>query len=192
MADPDYFTIAEFQALPDCAGFGEPEIVSAAAFFTEIVEREIGAAMIPRTYSQTFDGASPIVLAQRHLRSVTSVTVDGVAVDVDDLTYSGGVIRYLSGESWTNGIANVVVTYTAGEHATCPADVKSAVMWATRDRLLSQSGDQTQDPRLSSMTNELGGTMQYVLPGEKRPTGYPELDAVIASRRRSQAPLIGS
>ena len=54
--------------------------------------------------------------------------------------------------------ANVVVTYSAGEYATVPADIKGAVMWATRDRLLSEKSENGIDPRRTSMTTDLGGT----------------------------------
>lgn len=188
MADPDYFTLAEFQAaVPDVESFEEPAILAAAAFFTAIVEREVGVPFIPRTFTLTRDGygTSTIVLPHDHIRSISSATVNGDTVDDSLLTFGNGIVRYLSGDWWASGVANIVITYEAGEYDECPADIKDAVMWATRDRLISQSGEHTQDPRLSSMTNDLGGTMQYVLPGEKRPTGYPELDAVIASYVRN-------
>jgi hypothetical protein len=56
VADPDYFTVAEFTALPDCAGFQETPILAAAAYFTTIVEREIGEPFIQRTVTETLDG----------------------------------------------------------------------------------------------------------------------------------------
>jgi hypothetical protein len=114
------------------------------------------------------------------------VTVGGTTVSVSGLTAVGGVLRYATsgsytGTVWTAGAGNVVVTYTAGRYTTCPADIKDAVMWATRDRLLSQGDRAGIDVRRTSMSNDLGGTTTYLLPGEKRPTGYPDLDALIAS-----------
>lgn len=193
MADPDYFTTAALQALPDCSAFTEAQILATAAHFTTIVEREVGAPMIPRSYTDTLDGAGrrTLILSQPWVRSLTTVTVDGDAVTVGLLTAASGVLRYLDGTTWAaTEPSNVVVTYSAGKYETCPSDVKEAVMWATRDRLMSQASDSAQDPRQSSMTNDLGGTNQYVLPGEKRPTGYPELDAVIASYAR-HTPSLG-
>jgi hypothetical protein len=117
---------------------------------------------------------------------LTSVTVDGVAVTVGLLTANSGVLRYLDrGTVWpTTAEANVVVVYSAGEYTTCPADVKDTVMQATRDRLLSQSDRAGVDVRRTSMNTEFG-TVNYVIPGEKRPTGYPDLDALIASYQRT-------
>jgi hypothetical protein len=193
VANPDYFTVAELQALPDCAAFIEAQILPAAAYFTTIVEREIGRAFIPRTITDELDGdnTSSLLLSRVNGTSVTSATVDGATVDPTLLTCRGGRLRYKAVGStyrkpFLRGVANVTVTYTAGE-ATCPADIKNGVMWATRDRLLGQSDSAGIDIRKTSMTNELGGTTTYLLPGEKRPTGYPDLDALIASYVRNTA-----
>jgi hypothetical protein len=194
VADPEYFTTAELQALPDCAAFLEASILAAAAYFTAIVEREVGEPFIPRSYTDTLDGngCTELVLSHAYIRSLTSVTVDGSTVSTSLLSSTAGVLRYSTsggslGTVWTAGIGNVVVTYSAGRYTTCPADIKNGVMWATRDRLLSQSDSAGIDIRKTSMTNELGGTTTYLLPGEKRPTGYPDLDALIASYMRNTA-----
>lgn len=199
MADPDYFTLAEFRALPemdDATKYQESKVLAAASHFVRIVEREVfgstGEGFIPRTLTQTFSGDSQVVLVLKsaNVRSLTTVTVDGSSVLVADLSGEAGILRYLDGTRWNLGVANVAVTFSAGKYASCPDDVKDAVMQATRDRLISQASDAAQDPRQSSMTNDLGGTNQYVLPGEKRPTGYPELDALIASYAR-HTPSLG-
>jgi hypothetical protein len=190
VADPEYFTTAELQALPDCASFLEAQILPAAAYFTTIVEREIGEPFIPRSFTDTLDGGwlTSLILSHAYVRSLTTVTVDGVSVSTSLLTATGGVLRYLDGTTWSNTQpSNVVVTYSAGRYTTCPADIKNGVMWATRDRLLGQSDSAGIDIRKTSMTNELGGTTTYLLPGEKRPTGYPDLDALIASYVRNTA-----
>ncbi|NUO35883.1 MAG: hypothetical protein HOQ45_02425 [Nocardioidaceae bacterium] len=186
---PDYFTLAEFRALPDMSDattYADAKVEAAAAYFTAIVEREIGEPFIPRTYTETVDGTSgPILmLARPAIRSLTSVTVGGVSVDTAALNSAGGVLRYTGGASWAYGVGNVTVTYVAGRYGTCPDDIKSAVMWATRDRLLSQADQAGIDVRRTSITTDFG-TTNYVLPGEKRPTGYPDLDAAIAGRVRA-------
>jgi hypothetical protein len=194
VANPDYFTVAEFTALPDCAGFQETPILAAAAYFTTIVEREIGEPFIQRTVTETLDGrgTTSLVLASPYV-TLTSVTVGGTTVSVSGLTVVDGVLRYATsgsytGTVWTAGAGNVVVTYTAGRYTTCPADIKDAVMWATRDRLLGQDDRAGIDIRRTSVSTEFGVT-NYVLPGEKRPTGYPDLDALIASYTRTTPSL---
>lgn len=195
MADPDYFTTAEFQDLPDCSEFDEPEILKAAAYFTSIVERETGQTFVPRDITDERDGngTATVLLSRSNVRSLTSVTVDGIAVSTGLVTARGGRLRYkTTGYGWRQpfprGVANVTVAYSAG-YDECPEDMKDSVMQATRDRLISQSGENAIDVRRTSMTNDLGGTVSYVLPGEKRPTGYPELDALIASYLRTAVPL---
>jgi hypothetical protein len=190
----EYFTLAEIRALPDVTenGFSDAKIEAAAAHFVSIVEREIGAPMIPRSFTDTLDGAgrTALALSQPRVRSLTTVTVDGDSVTVGLLTANNGVLRYLDGTTFpSTEPANVVAVYSAGEYTTCPADMKDAVMWATRDRLMSQGSQNGIDVRRTSVTNDLGGTTQFLLPGEKRPTGYPELDAVIASYVRNTASL---
>lgn len=192
MADPDYFTLAEFQLLPDLPSATEAEVLAAAAYFTEIVEREVGRPLVPRTFTETFSGCGSrqLVLGQPDIRSLTTVTVDGASVNVALLTAVSGVLQYLGGGLWSGATpSNVVVVYSAGKFATCPADIKNAVMWATRDRLLEQSNQAGIDVRKTSVSTEFGVT-SYVLPGEKRPTGYPELDALIASYSR-KVPSLG-
>lgn len=186
MADPDYFTLAELKALPDCADFSDARIEAAAAYFTAIVEREIGYPLIPRVFTVTTDGSGveALNLPHTYIRSVVSATVDGSAVDPGLLSVSNGRLRYLDSTLWVGEVDSVTVTYTAGNFEACPADVKDAVMWATRDRLLSQGDMAGVDARRTSITTDFG-TTNYVLPGEKRPTGYPDLDAVIASYKRS-------
>jgi hypothetical protein len=194
----EYFTLAEIRALPDVTegSYSDAVIEAAEAFFVSIVEREVGVPFIPRTFVDTLDGngRAELVLTHDQIRSLTSVTVNGVSVTVGNLTAADGVLRYSTsgggaGTTWTQGVSNVVVTYSAGEYTTCPADVKNAVMWATRDRLISQGSQNGIDVRRTSITNDLGGTTQFLLPGEKRPTGYPELDAVIASYVRNTVSL---
>lgn len=192
MADPDYFTLAEFRTLADCSGtaFTDAQINAAAAHFTTIVERELDRPLVPRSVTEELDGdgSSCLLLSKRNVRSLTSVTVDGTEVDEALLTGRNGRLRYrtVSGgwrQPFPRGVGNVVVVYSAGED-TCPADIKDPVMWATRDRLLSQGDQSGVDIRRTSVSTEFG-TTSYVLPGEKRPTGYPDLDAVIASYARN-------
>ena len=188
MADPDYFTLAELRALPDCGSstFTDAQINAAAAYFAAIVEREVGYSLIPRSFTDTIDGGGVrgLVLSQAYVRSLTTVEVDGTSVSTTLLTVSGGVVRYLDGSTWSDDIANVEVVYSAGRFATCPSDVKDACLWATRDRLLSQSDLSGIDVRKTSVNTDFG-TTNYILPGEKRPTGYPDLDAAIAGYVRT-------
>jgi hypothetical protein len=78
----------------------------------------------------------------------------------------------------------VAVTYEAGYSATPPADVKEAALQATRWRLLATNSNSDMNARQTSSTNEMGGTVQYSVAGPDRPTGYPDVDAVIMGWKR--------
>jgi hypothetical protein len=194
----EYFTLAEIRALPDVTegGYSDAVIEAANAHFVSIVEREVGTSFISRTVTDEVHdgGVYEIILKKRFVLSVTSATENGTAVtDTLSVSSNGLLQRFATGsytpKVWLSGSRNIRVTYSAGYSATCPADLKSAVMWATRDRLITQGSQNGIDVRRTSVTNDLGGTTQFLLPGEKRPTGYPELDALIASYQRSTSPL---
>lgn len=184
----DYFTLVEFRTLPDVPSgtYSDAKVTTAAEFMQEAVEGACQAYFVGRAVVETLDGTGGTTLRLKtpHVLSITSVTVDGVTL-TDQFTVDAGILeRRTAGtytpQRWTQGRRNVVVTYQAGYATAPPKDIKDAVMWAVRDRLISQGTQNGIDVRRTSMTNDLGGTVQYVLPGEKRPTGYPELDAVIA------------
>lgn len=193
----EYFTLAEFRKLPDVGGkrFKDSEIEAAEAYFVKIVEREIGVNYQARSVTDTLDGegTDTLLLSRSDVNTLTSVTVDGTVVDKTLFVVRHGVLRYkLAGSSATFytfpvGVGNVVVVYTAGLSSP-PGDIKDAVMQATRDRLLTQADANGIDPRRTSMTTEYG-TTTYVLPSGQNPTGYPELDALIASYQRTASPL---
>jgi hypothetical protein len=184
----DYFTLAELRALPDVTenGFTDAKITSAGEFMQAAVESACQASFVGRSTVETLDGTGGTTLRLKtpYVLSITSVTVDGVTL-TDQFTVDAGILeRRTSGtytpQPWTRGRRNIVVTYSAGYSSTPPSDIKDAVMWAVRDRLITQGSQNGIDVRRTSVTNDIGGTIQYVLPGENRPTGYPELDAVIA------------
>jgi hypothetical protein len=188
---PDYFTLAELRALPDMndsARYTDARVESAAAYIVSVIERVVRASFVARTVTdEVHDGGTyDIVLRNSHVLSATSATVGGVAV-TNTLSVLGGVLQqYAPGATsptlWTAGSRNVKVTYEAGYSVVPPADIKEAALQGTRARLLSKDSQASIDDRRTSMTTELG-TVQYVIAGENRPTGYPEVDAVILGWR---------
>lgn len=198
---PDYFTLAELRALPDVSNattYPDSLVEAASAYITAIIEREVGTSFISRSVvDEVHDGGEFVVrLRKRFVRSATSATLDGVAV-TEALRVQAGMLRRFSESSyspirWTSGVGNVLVTYSAGYSATPPADIKEAALQGTRARLLDTSSKAVVNDRRSSVTNEVGGTTSYVLAGEDRPTGYPEVDAVILGwKNRLRAPMVG-
>lgn len=195
----EYFTEAELKALPDMSTETTPRIEAAAAWAVGVIEREVGTSFVARTVTdEVHDGGrGGIILRTPYVLSVTSVTEDGVAV-TDDLRARDGVLRRFSGatsftpNSWAGGYGNVSVTYQAGYSTKPPADIKEAALQATRWHLLEGRASNVTAPRQTSSTNDMGGTVNYAVAGEDRPTGYPEVDAVIVAwRKRLYVPGVG-
>lgn len=192
MTDPDYFTLAELRALPDIsdtARYTDARCLASAAYITSIIEREVGTSFIARTITaEIHDGGCPAILL-RHpfVRSVTSVTENGTTV-TDDVRAASGVLRRFPTGSyiplpWLPGVGNISVTYQSGYSATPPADLKDAAMQASRARLLTMDSQAGIEDRRTSLSTDQG-TIGFVIAGEGRPTGYPEVDEVIMGWKR--------
>ena len=187
---PDYFTEAELKALPDMATVSTARIDAAAAWAVGVIERVVGTSFVARTITaEIHDGGyDEIVLLRPFAISATSATEDGIAV-TDQLRIRGGILRRFAGASsftpttWAYGCGNVSVTYQAGYSATVPPDVKEATLAATRWHLLEGKANNVTSPRQTSITNDMGGTVNFATAGVDRPTGYPEVDAVIIGWR---------
>ena len=69
------------------------------------------------TYTTSLDGNNLdcLLLAQRPVTAVSSVSVDGTAIDSDDYVFTaGGKLLRNKCDVWRKGRQNVAVTYTAG------------------------------------------------------------------------------
>lgn len=185
---PDYFTLAEFRALPDMASdskYPDARVEAAAAHIVEIIEREVDTSFVARTVTDEIHdgGGYELILTKPYVLSVTSAEESGTAVtDTLSVTKSGLVRRYAAGsyvpKVWLSGNRNLSVTYEAGYSSTPPADIKEAALWGTRSYLLEHSSGSSVMDRRSTVTSDQG-TTSFVLAGPDRPTGYPEVDAVI-------------
>lgn len=185
-----YFTTDEFrQLMPDMKN--EPaypdELVELARDSIEaLIEQLAGTSFITRTITETVDG-SPygIVLKSAYPVAITSVTIDGVLETGYTYTFTNGVLeRNITGSylptSWVTGRRNITVVYTAGYSTAPPADLKLAAMEAVRDkvmRLKENSG--AASSRATSISNEMGGTTQFLVASSDHPTGLPHVDATI-------------
>ena len=194
MADPEYFTLAEFRLLPDMSNvtkYTDALVLASAAYVTAIVERECNTSFIARTVTgEIHDGGRyEIALRSPYVQSVTSATEDGVAVTSTLRAGPGGVLRRYSSTTsfipiwWNAGVGNIAVTYMAGYSSTVPSDLAEAVKQGTRARLMDTSATAGINDRRTSMTNE-AGTVSFVIAGEGRPTGYPVVDEVIMGWKR--------
>ena len=186
----DYFTEAELRALPDMSSETSARILAAGEWAQGVIEREVGTSFVARTVTAEIHdgGCDAIVLDKPFVISVTSATEDGVAV-TDTLRVRHGVLRRFSSATsftpitWSSGVGNVAVTYQASYSSTPPADIKEAALQATRWHLLEGRASNVHSPRQTSITNEMGGTVNFAVAGTDRPTGYPDVDAVIVGWR---------
>jgi len=94
-------------------------------------------------------------LRQRPVRSVASVTVDGVALESTGWNLHGALLRRIDGGCFPLGVANVVVVYTHGYDIPptvvdwpVPADIRLVALIAAR-RVYSAVG-----------ASDSGGTQQ--------------------------------
>jgi len=191
---PEYFTLVELNALPNMGEgrYTDARKEAAAAYVVGIIERVVKTSFIARTVTdERHDGGSyGILLNKPHVLSVTSAAQNGTAV-TDTLRVDAGIVRRFSTTTsttpnlWSAGVQNVTVTYQAGYSSTVPADIKEAALLATRWRLIASNSNSDMNARQTSMTNDMGGTTSFAVAGVERPTGYPEVDAVIMGYARS-------
>jgi len=115
--------------------------VSAAA------ESYMGRTIASASYTETVNGRGTSKLAFHRIpvTAVASVTVNGVGIPSRTSPTSVGFsfdtqLLYLSGYTFTKGVQNVVLQYTAG-FASIPADLEGVVLeilalrWANKDRV---------------------------------------------------------
>jgi hypothetical protein len=178
-----YATLPEIRALPnlsDTAKFTTAELTDARQWIETLVEDVTGVAWVPRYSRDLLDGAGTYEIILNHMkpRTLLALTVGGTAVTTTsfDLYESGRINRYDAGSTFAIGRRNVVASYEHG-YDSPPNDLKRAALTAIRYRLLTDQ-NQTIPDRALSMTNEFGN-IQMAQPGPNRPTGIPEVDAVI-------------
>jgi len=191
-----YFTEEELRDLPqmdDTTRYTESRITAAREWIESIIERKVGASFEPRTFTETFDGDRAnsmvgIILSQPYAREVTAFVSNGVTFSVDQLaalSIRDGVLIQRAGgwftatAPWQPGRRNLVATYSAYLMTTPPADIKEASLTAVRDWLLRRYAQQGVSDRAMSIQNEMGNTVFATANDLFRPTGIPDVDAVI-------------
>ena len=188
MAASDYFTLADLRELPDLADatlYPDDRLEAARGWIVGIVERECQTSFVPvaKTLTRDGDGGRSILLPDRWVVDLTSVTVDGVTqtgnAEVDP---AGEVTLYLADGSgygaFTRGFRNVVIAWRAGWSSTPPDDLKQVMLQAARYRVVQVDGSSGIPNRATAITNEFGN-VTLATAGEHAPTGIPDVDAVI-------------
>ena len=195
-----YFTTAELRALPDmddATRFPDARLVAAHDWIAAIIERECGTSFVEVARTETVNGSGRDVLflSDPYVRSVTALSVDGVAATVDEVAsifVQNGALYYSTGAYWpatTRG--NVTVSYTSGYATSPPADLKQAALRAARNWVLTTDSWSGVDTRATSITNEYGNVNLAVASADGRPTGLPDVDATITAwARRVRVPSV--
>lgn len=181
----DYFEVSELRALPDMddvSKYPTTRVEEAAAYIVGVIEREVETSFVSRTIiDEPHDGSAvQIFLDAPYVLSVTSATEDGVAV-TDDLSARAGILRRTSSNqpvAWSEGYGNVLVTYEAGYSVSPPDDVKEMALKGTRAHLMASAANSSINDRQTSLTAG-DSVIGFVVAGQDRPTGYPEVDAMI-------------
>lgn len=187
---PDYFTLAELRALPDMSNttkYPTDRVEDVAAAIVGVIEAEVGTSFITRiVVDEAYDGSCPpIVLDDVWAKTVLSATEDGDDV-TDSLTIKGGVVRRHNGLTavpWAEGYGNVLITYETGYSSAPPADVKEWALKGTRAHLMATATNSAINDRQTSLTAG-DAVIGFTVAGPERPTGYPEVDAMILRWKR--------
>lgn len=185
MSDSPWFAMDELREdtqLRD-ARFESIDIEAAIRWVEATFERFVGEAFVPRTRTERLDGngSDEIDVATGRLLEVTALSIDGVAVDVDDVfVYDDGLLA-LDGAIFTRGRQNVSVTYTHG-YAELPADIRRHAITLIRSALQEDLSGGVEARAVS--VSDGGRTFNLALAGPDRPTGIPDVDATLADYKR--------
>lgn len=203
-----YFEVADLRAmkgLENVAAYPTASLEVARTIAEEFVEDYTRAAWVPRARTEVFDapelygrlrhqrdwraepGGHVFHLEDVPCRAVIAATVDGVAQNVSGWKVSEeGVLRTDGDVLVSSAYAGqgVVLEYEYG-HPAPPEDLRRATMRLARHVLLTEL---TAVPdRANMMTTEFA-TFRLETAGDDRPTGLPEVDAVL-NRYRHQPPV---
>lgn len=175
--------IRALDALANTSKYPTPKLETARAQAEDRFEDATGVSWVPRYRRDVLSGdnTAQLLLGRVRPRTVKAVTIAGVAAA--DLSlfrlYDHGAIERTTGATWPRdahgGGGNIVVEYVHG-YDQPPEDVRQAFLTYVR-YLLLDSNSRIPD-RASVMSTDLG-TFQLTTAGFNRPTGLPDVDAVL-------------
>lgn len=169
--------------LSSTTNFPYARLVAVRRWWEDLCENYCGVAFVPRYGYDVLDGSGSdtIMLSHLHPTSLRWVKIDGALVaDTSEwVLYDSGKLVRDDGGTFRADRGNVVVKYEHGHHAP-PSDLKEAALTAIRYKLI---GDRSGIPeRATTMVTDVG-SYTLSLAGMNRPTGMPEVDAVLAAYR---------
>lgn len=172
------------QILADPTEYPTSVIRNAREVVEDFLEDRCNVAFVPRAAREvlTGRGSRRLLLPHSHLLALISGSVDGMALtqgEIDELELEEkGAIQRPTGKVWAAG-AEVGLHYEHG-HTRAPADVSRAGLKLLYHYLIAHVSGLPE--RAIQQTTEVG-TFTLSFAGERRPSGIPEVDAVIAAYR---------
>ena len=153
-----------------------------------------GRAFTPRYALDQLPGSGrgSVMLRWPDVRTVRSVTVDGTAVTLAEVSAHPTGRLDLEAGVWnmpTGDTRNVTVGYEHGLDAP-PADLRREALRWCRSRLLERATGVTR----ATIAETVDGITQRFStpdPGKGRPSGHPDLDAAL-NRHRNRPPAVGA
>lgn len=189
-----YTTLEDVRALPklsDDTAYIDAGITEGIAWAKVLIDDYCGTTFEPTAFTKTLDGngSASIFVGVPDLLTVTSCTVDGVAVsDVSGwVVKPGGVVTRDTGLFIVSVTGqNVVIAGTAGL-AAVPADIAWAAKTLARWYVLRLN---SEAPDNAIQVSTAGGDFRLnAQPGKYGPTALPEVNAVLM-RRKTRHPSI--
>ena len=182
-----YVPLASVRNLPGLASttnYPTAKLEDARSWFEDLAEAHCGMAFVPRYGRETLDGdgTDTLYLSKRRIRSLRSIKIAGVTISLTGVTLKSATGRVtLPSGTFTSGDDNVEVVYEHG-YAEPPPALAEVALVAIAEKLM---GDRSGVPdRALTMTTEVG-SYTLSLAGENRPTGIPQVDAVLNKLRAS-------
>jgi hypothetical protein len=184
-----YAVVADVRALDglsDAAVYPDATLQTGIDYATELIDGYTGTSFEAKAFSVTLDGSGSMrqYVGVLFIRSLTSVTIDGVAQTLSDIVFQpDGVIVHKNGIflRWWWG-QNVVVSGTAGVTTTAPERIKWAARTIARDYALNLHS--RIPSRALQLSNEMGQfEVRAQAGGPGRPTNLPDVNAVLNANK---------
>lgn len=163
--------------LSDATKYPTDVLTDARDRITDNLETLTGVSWVPRFAREEHDGdgTNTLLVSKYRPTEVLFASIDGAALTAADLAdlkvYRDGRIKRKSG-TWSG---DVVIEYVHGFASLKDGVDYAALRWLTH-QIVGSNIPRTAIQQIDSL-----GTFRMATPGEKYPTGIPEVDAWLAS-----------